>query len=359
MPISPATLDQGPPADDTSTSVPSTTAPVANPPSPAGLEDIVSRASSAVVLIEAPRGRGSGFFVAPDLVLTNAHIVEGAAFVTVSATGGSSLQGRIERASADLDLAVVRVPDAPRAAPALQVLELGAIDAVRPGQEVIAIGSPLGLRNTVTRGIVSGLRVAGGVRLIQTDAAINPGNSGGPLLDRGGRVVGVTTLKVSQGAESLGFAVAIDHAVPLIRGESPPTGLGTAAAPSRAPVFGDSQADRERERGRQLFARAMLAAAQRADQLDAEWRRFLENCLVTVPESDGQRAWFVLRETRPTFQTADVWCASYLSRFEDAVHEFAAFMAGAHEEARRAGVYPGTLRETRRTHRLDWSGWDR
>jgi S1-C subfamily serine protease len=96
------------------------------------------------------------------------------------------------------------------------VLELSSIARVRPGQEVIAIGSALGvLQNTITRGIVSALRNDAGIMLIQTDAAINPGNSGGPLLDRSGRVVGVNTMRSSTGA-SIGFAVAADHARTLV-----------------------------------------------------------------------------------------------------------------------------------------------
>ena len=91
------------------------------------------------------------------------------------------------------------------------MLPLGQVASVRTGQEVIAIGSALGLQNTVTRGIVSARRQAGRVVLLQTDAAINRGNSGGPLLDRNGVVLGVTTLKMGGQAEGLGFAVAADH----------------------------------------------------------------------------------------------------------------------------------------------------
>ncbi|HAK55805.1 MAG TPA: hypothetical protein DCP38_10040, partial [Acidobacteria bacterium] len=77
------------------------------------------------------------------------------------------------------------------------------------------------LENTVTRGIISAVRRVGGTTFLQTDAAINPGNSGGPLLDTSGRVVGITTLKFGAQAESLGFAVAADHAAPLLAGGRP------------------------------------------------------------------------------------------------------------------------------------------
>ncbi len=187
--------------------------------------------------------------------------------MNVRLAGGETIQGRVERTSPDLDLAVV-----PKARPGSnQILQLGSAEAVRPGQEVLAIGSPLGLQNTVTRGIVSAVRTTGGVELIQTDAAINPGNSGGPLLDRDGRVIGVTTLNVLRGAESLGFAVAIAHAVPLIEGRSVPTGLGTAQAPSLQTGLagGASETDLARRTGATRFEQTMQQAAQRADQIDA------------------------------------------------------------------------------------------
>ena len=167
---------------------------------PASLEEVVSQAMAAVVLIETPSARGSGFFVTSDTVVTNAHVVEANGSVTLRMQDGSSQEARVLRAEPSIDLALVRV-NSPRAAQA--ALPLGSIAGTRPGQEVIAIGSPLGmLQNTVTRGIVSGLRNAGGVMLIQTDAAINRGNSGGPLLDRSGRVIGIATLKMDPPARS-------------------------------------------------------------------------------------------------------------------------------------------------------------
>jgi S1-C subfamily serine protease len=323
------------------------------------IEDIVSRAASAVVLIRTSSGNGTGFFVTQDLLLTNAHVVNGESFVSVRLASGQTVQGRVERSSPDLDLAVVRAATRPESN---QILQLGASRSVRPGQEVIAIGSPLGLQNTVTRGIVSAVRTAGGVELIQTDAAINPGNSGGPLLDRDGRVIGVTTLKVMRGAESLGFAVAIAHAVPLIEGRYVPTGLGTAAAPSlQQPGLtgGASSADEARETGAVRYEQAMQAAAQRAAQIDQQWQRFNGNCLVNPQRSDGQRDWFVLRDQPPTFKTPSTWCTSFAEDLQGYVRELGTFIARTNQEARRAGVFPGTMRDTRRKHRLDWSGWDR
>jgi hypothetical protein len=324
------------------------------------IEDVVSRASAGVVSIETTTGRGTGFFATQDLLVTNAHVVGGHSFVTVRLAGGRTTQGRVERSSPDVDIAIVR---ATAPATATQILPLGSGHDVRPGQEVLAIGSPLGLQNTVTRGIISATRTAGGVRLIQTDAAINPGNSGGPLLDRDGRVIGVTTLKVSGRAESLGFAVAINHAIPLIEGRSMPTGLGTAQAPSLAVgidgVPRSAPADTRRDDAADQLDGLMQALARRAEQIDAEWKRMHANCLIETPYSDAQREWFVVRDQLPTVKTSDAWCMNYLNSIRGYVREFSGLMLKAGEDSRRSGVYPGVLRETRRRYRLDWSGWDR
>jgi S1-C subfamily serine protease len=335
------------------------------PPSPArsserSIEEVVSRAMAAVVSIESSAGRGTGFYVTPDVLITNAHVVAGHSYVTVRLAGGHTVQGRVERSSPEVDIAIVRA-----AAPAesTQILPLGASERVRPGQEVLAIGSPLGLQNTVTRGIVSATRSAGGVRLIQTDAAINPGNSGGPLLDRDGRVIGVTTLKVSGRAESLGFAVAIDHAVPLIEGRSAMASTGSSPAPSLSSgldgIPRTAPADAQREGAADQLDRVMQALARRADQIDAEWRRLQSNCPLDTQHSDAQRDWFGLREQLPAVKTANAWCLNYLNTIGGYAREFSGLMLKAGDEARRAAVYPGVVRETRRRHRLDWSGWDR
>jgi len=328
------------------------------------LEEIIERASAGVVSIETTATRGTGFFVTPDLIVTNAHVVGGHSYLSVRLAGGKTIQGRVERTSVDLDLATIRA-SAPREA--TQILELGSLSNVRAGQEVLAIGSPLGLQNTVTRGIVSAVRMVGGVQLIQTDAAINPGNSGGPLLDRDGRVIGITTLKMARGAESLGFAVGVGHAVPLIEGRAMATGMGTPQAPSLPAVIGGSSpstaspgnADTQRDQGQMVFQKTMEALAQRADLADAQWAKFQANCLVNPLPSDGQRPWFVVRDTLPTFKTGDRWCINFLDELRGYIAQWSQAMAQAGDAARRAGVYPGTMRDTRRKYRLDWSGWDR
>jgi len=169
-------------------------------------------------------GVGSGVILTSNgYILTNRHVVEGARAVTVALADGRELPGTVVRLSGTTDLALVKVD-----ATGLPAATLGDSSTLEVGQTAIAIGSPLGTyTETVTRGIVSGLEREITVRddqtgrpvtlsgLIQTDAAINQGNSGGPLLDAGGRVIGINTA-VAASAEGLGFAIPIGQAADLI-----------------------------------------------------------------------------------------------------------------------------------------------
>src|SRR4029450_7657154 len=120
-------------------------------------------------------------------ILTNAHVVQGQTSVTMQ-VGTTTYNARVTTISSGSHLALLQVYNAN---PNQPVLTLGSVSHARVGQEVIAVGSALGvLSNTVTRGIVSAMRQVGNITLIQTDAAINPGNSGGPLVDRSGGVIG-------------------------------------------------------------------------------------------------------------------------------------------------------------------------
>ncbi len=251
------------------------------------------------------------------------------------------------------------------------MLPLGQVAAVRTGQEVIAIGSALGLQNTVTRGIVSARRQAGSIVLLQTDAAINPGNSGGPLLDRQGVVVGVTTLKMGGQAEGLGFAVAADHVAALVEGRSS-TLVATAAGPASTPPPGaaasgnalpgfgaeKSSADARRLQGEQAFERDIAALAQQAAQVDSYWDRFTSSC-APRPRQSGDRGWFGLANARLEYTGRDRNCPYWLNDMNSMSREFEAGMRTIGENARRAGVFPGTLRDVRRKFKLDWSGFDR
>jgi S1-C subfamily serine protease len=158
-------------------------------------------------------GTGSGFIIDADgVILTNAHVIDGADRVTVILTDGRRFEGQVLGQDILTDVAVVKIE-----ATDLPTVPLGNSDQLQPGEWAIAIGNPLGLDNTVTVGIVSATGRSSAdigvsdrrVGFIQTDAAINPGNSGGPLLNQRGEVIGMNTAIIN-GAQGLGFAVPIN-----------------------------------------------------------------------------------------------------------------------------------------------------
>jgi hypothetical protein len=123
---------------------------------------------------------------------------------------------------------------------------------------------------------------------------------------------------------------------------------------------GPAASDAQRMAGQADYERNIIALSRRADQIDGAWQNFQRNCLVNPTNAgDAQRPWFTVRDSPPTFKTADVWCANTREDLAGHVREFARVMSEAGEQARRAGVYPGVLREVRRKHRVDWTGWDR
>jgi putative serine protease PepD len=322
------------------------------------LDEIDTRVFPAVVTIEAGGSRGTGFHIRPEYVLTNAHVVEGQSAVSLRYSDESKRSGRVMGISSGTDLAVVQVYN-PN--PEQRTLTLGSSRHVRPGQEVIAVGSALGvLHNTVTRGIVSAIRPVGSVTLIQTDAAINPGNSGGPLLDRSGLVIGVNTIGVSKYvAEGLGFAVAIDHAAQLLSGQGSVTAPSPLAALNRE-MGGPSEGQQLRQHGEQAYKRVLEAASRNADRLDEYWQRYAKACVVSSVRA-GDREWFAVYEPNGIRITAHSRynCEAWLENVTENSDRIKADVDAATELARRSGVYPGFMRDVRRRVRMDWTGWDR
>ncbi|MCS4509476.1 DegQ family serine endoprotease [Xylophilus ampelinus] len=162
---------------------------------------------------EQPRGVGSGFILTGDgFVMTNAHVVDGADEVIVTLTDKREFKAKIVGADKRTDVAVVKIE-----ATGLPAVKVGDLSRLRVGEWVMAIGSPFGLENSVTAGIVSAKQRDTGDYLpfIQTDVAINPGNSGGPLINMRGEVVGINSQIYSRSGGFMGisFSIPIDEAI--------------------------------------------------------------------------------------------------------------------------------------------------
>jgi S1-C subfamily serine protease len=234
-----ARLTDTAPEASSSSSQTVTAEPVQSTSASDSLADTISRTMDSIVSVRTVtevsqlgspfgsqvEGEGSGVVIASDgLILTNAHVVENATQIEVTtADGDHTMDATVVGSDADHDLALLRVDSED-----LTAITIGSSEDLELGDPLIALGYPLGLGPTATQGIVSGLnrtiQVGDGAfdaseltGLLQTDAAINPGNSGGALIDSDGRLIGINTAAASaSSAENIGFAVAIDEAVPII-----------------------------------------------------------------------------------------------------------------------------------------------
>jgi S1-C subfamily serine protease len=161
-------------------------------------------------------GQGSGVIIdRRGYILTNYHVVAGAQSITAHLRDGRSLPGRVAGSDPRYDLALIHVGSSD-----LRPAPLGNSDELKAGQWAIAIGSPFGLENTVTVGVISatGRKGLGQARygdFIQTDASINPGNSGGPLVNINGEVIGINSMIVAPG-QGIGFAIPINLAKKIV-----------------------------------------------------------------------------------------------------------------------------------------------
>ncbi len=173
----------------------------------------MAEAVHSVVSVRCPNSVGSGFYVAPTLVVTNNHVLCAAGErMTVVQSSGHETTGEVVERDEKHDLALLRVA---LEGPALQLADAATAEL---GSQVVVIGSPRGLDFTVHRGNLSFVgRATGGVGYLQIDSAINPGNSGGPVLDAKGRVIGVVTA-ILKNTEGIGFAVPVNY---LVGGPSP------------------------------------------------------------------------------------------------------------------------------------------
>lgn len=197
------------------------------PLSRAGIDavSLFKKANASVVVLHAldrdgqPFKQGSGFIVGGgSAIVTNYHVIAGADAVEVRTSSGQVF--RVTRAihiEEDSDLAILETT----ARTPLVALRFGDSSLVNVGDEVAAIGSPQGFENTISTGIVSGLRILNnGISYIQTTAPISPGSSGGPLVNSGGDVIGITTFLV-RGGQNLNFCVPVNRATAMLRQPKP------------------------------------------------------------------------------------------------------------------------------------------
>ena len=182
------------------------------------------------IIPQETEGIGSGFIINEEgYILTNYHVIKGAQEVSVTLSDGTEAKAKVVNYDENQDVAMIKINDENVKVPA--VVELGDSDALRPGEEVLAIGTPLSkdFNQTVTSGIISAVsrnvQTSSGVtlNLLQTDAAINPGNSGGPLVNTKGEVIGINTMKIaSDEVEGIGFSIPINEIKDRIEALSKP-----------------------------------------------------------------------------------------------------------------------------------------
>lgn len=201
-------------ATKTALSAPAEKADVSKNPMP-NFSDIVSKYGPAVVHIETAHGLGSGFIVSSDgYILTNHHVVADADQVAVKLADGRKFPARVIGSDSSGDVAVLKI-----GGNGLPAVKIGNPANSRVGDWVVAIGSPYGLDNTVTSGIISAksrtLSDDTSTHFIQTDVPVNPGNSGGPLFNLNGEVIGINSMIYSRtgGFQGLSFAIPIDEAM--------------------------------------------------------------------------------------------------------------------------------------------------
>ena len=204
---------------------------------------IVEKIGPAVVMVLSessdlgPTGQGSGVLI-NDLstIITNVHVVEGSKKVKIIFPDGQEflVKGYIS-ADENRDLVTIRLPDKVKE---VSPVALDLTASIKIGQEVVAIGNPQGLVNTVSEGIISGVReFEPGTKILQTTAALSPGSSGGGLFSRTGKLLGVTSF-LRRNGQNLNFAYPVEYAIPLLQGAASKP-FSTLSSPSFATASKD------------------------------------------------------------------------------------------------------------------------
>lgn len=177
-------------------------------------KEIVEMNDSKIVLIETDNGQGSGIVVSNGLILTNHHVIDGATSATVTFNSGERyvVQGVIE-SDAIKDIAIIKTTTIFKTS---GVSIRTSSKGLSKGEKVVAIGSPRGLQNTVSEGIISSFRISNGVSEIQTNADIDHGSSGGALFDESAQLIGMTSSGYDDASANLNFAVATEEFVPMV-----------------------------------------------------------------------------------------------------------------------------------------------
>jgi serine protease Do len=172
------------------------------------VQDIIGQFHPAIIQIATQTGTGTGFYLKEyDVIVTNDHVVQDNAEVTIAGKTFEKTLSRVWYTDRKHDLAFLQGPSNAE----IPTIRLGNYDALKDGDEVLAIGHPFGFNYSATQGVISKVdRIRDGLKFIQIDAAINPGNSGGPLVNTSGEVIGVNSFKV-QGGDNLGFALPVSY----------------------------------------------------------------------------------------------------------------------------------------------------
>ncbi|WP_342560619.1 S1C family serine protease [Psychrobacillus sp. FSL W7-1457] len=209
-------------------------------------KEIVEKNDDKVVLIETENSLGSGIVVGNGLILTNYHVIEGASKATITFNNGQQfeVEGIVEM-DANKDIALLKTSKEFNIS---GVTIRSTNKGLSKGEKVVAIGSPVGLQNTVSEGIISSFRTSAGISLIQTTADIDNGSSGGALFNTNGQLIGMTTSGIDSLSANLNFAIATEVFVPLVNkyigknhrniNASFPI-ISTPLPVTNTPVFGD------------------------------------------------------------------------------------------------------------------------